>query len=67
MLEFTHITARYLKSLASGGPDYSGQWVVIRISGEKLEFNAFGTEAEAEDELEAGRDLGDAIMFRFPG
>ena len=66
MVSPTHVTARYLKSLANGGPNYAGKWVVIRFKGELLEFAAFDSEEEAEAKLEEEKHLGDAIIFQFP-
>ena len=66
MIELTHITARYLKTLADGGPDYGGKWVLIRFEGERLGFTAFDSEEEAVAKLEEERHLGDAIVFQFP-
>ena len=66
MISLTHVTARYLKSLADGGPNYAGKWVLIRFKGERLELTAFDLEEEAEAKLEEERHLGDAIIFQFP-
>ena len=38
MIALTHITARYLKALADGEPNYAGRRALIRFKGDQLEF-----------------------------
>ena len=65
MINLTHITARYLRARADGGPNYAGKWVLIRCKGERLEFTPFDSAAEATAKLEEVRHLGDAVVHQF--
>lgn len=66
MIELVHTVALYRKSLANGGPDYSGKWVLIMFTGDRLEFIGFDTQSEAEAKLQEPGCPDSAFVIRFP-
>ena len=66
MMELVHTVALYRKSLANGGPDYAGKWVLITFTGERLVFTGFETEEEAVAKLEQPDCPDSAFVIQFP-